>query len=739
MFFPNLHKGIKMKILRLRFATFPLFALAVLAARAGEIHDLVRQGDIERIKGLIEAHPELVHAGDDRSCTPLHFAVNRGDSELVHFLLDMGADKNARDADGDTPLHWAAIYGKPGIADLLISRGADITAVNNNSESLMDYALRGGAGCAVVDRLLDAGAAAIPSARSPDALLLDAASAGCGRLLDMLVIKGADRNFVNQRGETLLHRAAMGGLKAVVCAEIDRGVKADVRMFNGQTPLAVAASAGHKEIVELLAARGADVNVKDNYDSALLECAAESGDPELVGYFLDKGLRVNGQNDWGGTALTTIAQRSGNRQAFDLLLSRGADPNLRDSSGETAFTWAAITGKADLVKACWEILSAEQRQQFGPQALNRAAGQGRSDIVTFLLEQGMDVDSRLWNGRTPLMAAAAGGMTETVNLLLGRGGNPNFGDELGRTPLHDAAVTGRVDVMSALAAGGATVNAPDNDGNPPLFLARAYRRKSAAEFLETKGGRTHKTEPDLLRERLKMGEAMVWFLGHSSWAVRTCSHFLVFDYTGRSGRGADDPGLSNGNIVPEEIAHEDVLVFTSHAHGDHFNPIIYSWKSKLPRSRYFFGWDLNAPIDVYSFGEPRAELEMADVKIHTVYDHHETVPEVAFLIGIDGIDMLFSGDYLGRVEQDLPYLKSLTKGVDIAFCGSGGRIYTTAVNELGAKVYFPMHAWPFMYEGFSYFRSGVKSACIVPALFPGDRFLYRDGKMHPFFKSAAGG
>ena len=728
-----------MKILLLRFAAFPLFALAVLAARAEEIHDLVRQGEIAQIKALIEAHPELANAGDDRSCTPLHFAVNRGDPELVGFLLDSGAEMNARDADGDTPLHWASIYGKPGIADLLISRGADIMAVNNNSESLIDYALRGGAGCVIVDRLLDAGAAAMLSARSPDALLLDAASAGCGRLLDMLVINGADRNFVNRRGETLLHRAAMGGLKAVVSAEIDRGVEADVRMFNGQTPLAVAASAGQKETVELLVASGADVNAKDNYDSALLEYAAESGDPELVSYFLDRGLQVDGQNDWGGTALTAIAQRSGNRQAFDLLLSRGADPGLRDSYGETAFTWAAIVGKADLVKACWEVLSAERRQEFGPQALNRAAGQGRSDIVAFLLEQGMDVNSRLWNGRTPLMAAAAGGMTETVNLLLGRGGRPDLGDEQGRTPLHDAAVTGRVDVMSALLAGSETVNALDNDGNSPLFLARAYRRKKAAEFLEMKGGQARKAEPDLLREGLKQGEALIWFLGHSSWAVRTCSHFLVFDYTGRSGRGADAPGLSNGSIVPEEIAHEDVLVFTSHAHGDHFNPVIYGWKSELPRSRYFFGWDLNTPIDAFKFGEPRARLEMADVKIHTVYDHHETVPEVAFLIRIDGIDILFSGDYLGRYEQDLPYLKSLTKSVDIAFCGCGGRIYTTAVNELGAKYYFPMHAWPFMYEGFAHFRSGVKSACIVPALFPGDRFLYRDGKMHQFFKSAAGG
>ena len=94
------------------------------AAGAGEIHDLVQRGDVAQVKAFIEAHPDLVNAKDDRNCTPLHFSVNKGDVELVRFLVDKGADMTARDADGDSPLHWAALYGKPEIADLLVSRAA---------------------------------------------------------------------------------------------------------------------------------------------------------------------------------------------------------------------------------------------------------------------------------------------------------------------------------------------------------------------------------------------------------------------------------------------------------------------------------------------------------------------------------------------------------------------------------------------------------------------------------------
>jgi len=50
----------------------------------------------------------------------------------------------------------------------------------------------------------------------------------------------------------------------------------------------------------------------------------------------------------------------------------------------------------------------------------------------------------------------------------------------------------------------------------------------------------------------KMGEAIVWYLGHMGWAVRTANHFMVFDYDGRS-VPPDEPSLANGSIDPAEI------------------------------------------------------------------------------------------------------------------------------------------------------------------------------------------
>jgi ankyrin repeat protein len=48
-----------------------------------------------------------------RGETPLHRAAAFGDAEVIQTLLDAGADRTARDANGDTPLSWASWHLRP--------------------------------------------------------------------------------------------------------------------------------------------------------------------------------------------------------------------------------------------------------------------------------------------------------------------------------------------------------------------------------------------------------------------------------------------------------------------------------------------------------------------------------------------------------------------------------------------------------------------------------------------------
>lgn len=49
-----------------------------------------------------------------RGETPLHRAAAYADGDTIRYLLDHGADREARDAHGDSPLSWASHHLRPG-------------------------------------------------------------------------------------------------------------------------------------------------------------------------------------------------------------------------------------------------------------------------------------------------------------------------------------------------------------------------------------------------------------------------------------------------------------------------------------------------------------------------------------------------------------------------------------------------------------------------------------------------
>ena len=96
-----------------------------------EIIKAAKKGDIARLKQLLVADPELVHARDSDGSTPLHCATWKGHQEAVALLLEAKADVNAQNQNehyGTTPLHAAAHANQARIAQLLIDHGANINA-----------------------------------------------------------------------------------------------------------------------------------------------------------------------------------------------------------------------------------------------------------------------------------------------------------------------------------------------------------------------------------------------------------------------------------------------------------------------------------------------------------------------------------------------------------------------------------------------------------------------------------
>jgi ankyrin repeat protein len=89
-----------------------------------DIHAAARLGMIDRVRELVARDPQLVHARGGDGQFPLHFAST---VEIAAFLLDAGADIDARDIDHESTAVQYMVCIRPhrhAVAKYLISRGA---------------------------------------------------------------------------------------------------------------------------------------------------------------------------------------------------------------------------------------------------------------------------------------------------------------------------------------------------------------------------------------------------------------------------------------------------------------------------------------------------------------------------------------------------------------------------------------------------------------------------------------
>lgn len=104
--------------------------------------------------------------------------------------------------------------------------------------------------------------------------------------------------------------------------------------------------------------------------------------------------------------------------------------------------------------------------------LHYAAHKGNWELVTRLLDDGADIETRGYKRYTALHVATIFQQTRVLTVLLARGANANAKDTEGLTSLHHAAGQGHWKVVQILVVWGKVdLEARDNDGNTPLHSA----------------------------------------------------------------------------------------------------------------------------------------------------------------------------------------------------------------------------------------------------------------------------
>ena len=227
------------------------------------------------------------------------------------------------------------------------------------------------------------------------------------------------------------------------------------------------------EVTKVLLAAGAEVDAEntDYGPGTTLGLVATSVHPARAGaqialleLLLVAGASLDGLA--GGWNPLTAALANGRGEAAEYLAMRGARLDLEGACG---------VGLLNVVKGYFSqdgSLKAKATKKQMKDGFAWACEYGRSSVVEFLLDQGMEIDSRLRNhGNTGLHWAAFGGHVDVIRLLLARKARLDIEDESFRgTPLGWALhgwggdpVGGHYEAVALLVAAGATLD--------PLWLA----------------------------------------------------------------------------------------------------------------------------------------------------------------------------------------------------------------------------------------------------------------------------
>ncbi|MDH5714115.1 MAG: ankyrin repeat domain-containing protein [Candidatus Aminicenantes bacterium] len=317
-----------------------------LTANAQDIHTAAAKGDFGEVKKLIAQNPELIHALNERKSTPLHIAASNGHLPVVAYLIDKGADVNARNQWDRTPLHYAASENYIQLAKLLLERGADVNGYETSSYTPLHSAAES-AHKEMVDLLIAEGADVNRKGNMGTPLHRGAYS-GNTEVMKSIIDAGADINTTSHaRGWSPLHQAALSGWLDAARLLIEEGAELNTKGRFGNTPLQLGLLGGNREaeaVAVLLLESGADGNTKALTGDTPLLTAVQKGFSKAVKLMLEKGADVQVLEKETNRTLLHIAAIKGYGIIADLLIRHGIDVRTKDVYGKTALQYAAKHG-----------------------------------------------------------------------------------------------------------------------------------------------------------------------------------------------------------------------------------------------------------------------------------------------------------------------------------------------------------------------------------------------------------
>jgi len=269
--------------------------------------------------------------------------------------------------------------------------------------------------------------------------LVEASNMGNLEQVKSLIKQGADINFKSNAGITALMKASQGGDLEIVKLLIKSGADIHIKNKRGQTALTWTAGFGRLEVAKFLIKSGADV--KDYSAYMALQFAIFDKNTKYVKLLVDGGVDVNTIPDDESFTPLMKASQKGYFDIVKILVSAGADVNVKDKYGQTALiltaSWPTGFDRLDIVKLLIEAgADVNIKNNYGYTALMRESSDyANMHIIRYLVKSGADIHAKANDNETALMIAAENGQLAVVSFLISKGADINAKNKEGMTAL----------------------------------------------------------------------------------------------------------------------------------------------------------------------------------------------------------------------------------------------------------------------------------------------------------------
>ena len=105
------------------------------------LHTACLEGRMNIVELIVNhSNPIDLDCKTSRGDTPLHNATEKGNSEVVEYLIEKGANVNAKNNSRNTPLLIAVTNGHTAIAKMLIDHDCNLELKNKSSKTALELA-----------------------------------------------------------------------------------------------------------------------------------------------------------------------------------------------------------------------------------------------------------------------------------------------------------------------------------------------------------------------------------------------------------------------------------------------------------------------------------------------------------------------------------------------------------------------------------------------------------------------